>query len=334
MIDRSGRNWTTAIVLGACLFAASTAALAGDRPMAIRGQNPFTRVFGLPMYPTQQHLEAGEWDGMFLLDIVNHANVAVDGAEEVIFDGESQLFNLMATYAPTNAWQVGVDVPYVRYDGGFTDSIIEGWHDLWGLSNANREGPRDQLRIRYADQTATYDMVDDSSGIGDVRLWSSYTFKQSPTTRFAVRGTLKLGTGESDDLHGSGATDLAVDVSIIHRLFTRKTRLSISAHAGLLALGDGDVLSDRQEDLVPYGGVGLVWELNHHWDLLTQIQAQGSYFDSDLDPVGGSAVQISAGVRYLWPSSHWELVVGFAEDLVSDSTPDFSMRFEVRKRFK
>ena len=321
-------------VLGACALAFASGAAAGtDRPMAIRGQNPFTRVFGLPMYPAQQLLAAGEWDGSAVLDIVNHANVAAEGAEQVILDGETYLFNLLATYAPTNTWQVGVDVPYVRYDGGFTDSGIEGWHDLWGFSNANRDGQRDQLRIRYADQTTFYDIVEDNSGLGDLRLWSSFTFKQTPTTRLAARATLKLPTGDSDDLHGSGAADIALDVSIVHQLHAGKTRLSLSGHAGLLALGDGDVLSQRQEDLVPYGGVGLVWALSDHWDLLTQIQAQGSYFDSDLNEVGGSAVQISAGVRYCWARSNWELVVGFAEDLVSDSTPDFALRFELRKRY-
>jgi hypothetical protein len=36
-------------------------------------------------------------------------------------------------------------------------------------------------------------------------------------------------------------------------------------------------------------------------------------------------------VRYLWPSSGTELVVSLVEDLVSDTTPDFTVGFELRK---
>ena len=146
-----------------------------------------------------------------------------------------------------------------------------------------------------------------------------------------TRATLKLPTGDSDDLHGSGATDLAWDVALKHTLHEGKTSLDLSAHIGVLALGNGDVLAQYQEDIVPYGGIGLVWKTGKHLDLMLQVYGQGSYFDSGLDALGATSMQLTAGARYRWPNHNVELLLGLAQDLFADTTPDIAFHFELRK---
>jgi hypothetical protein len=313
-------------------IAHSTVAQASERPLGVRSLGPVTQIFGLPFYPDQTGPAAGDWELGAELYLVKHADFSNKGGEAIELDGESYFLNLGATVGIAPRWRAGIDVPVIHHGGGFMDSAIEGWHDLWGLSNSGREGPRDQLLIGYAENGDVVYLLDDSTtGLGDVRLWSSYALLESGPSRVSVRATLKLPTGDADDLTGSGATDLAIDVAASHSFALDESRLLVSAYAGLLALGDGDVIERRQEDLVPYGGLGVVWELNPRWDLLAELQMQGEYFDSRLDELGGTSTQLSVGVRYLWPSSGTELVVSLVEDLVSDTTPDFTVGFELRK---
>ncbi|MDA1073380.1 MAG: DUF3187 family protein [Proteobacteria bacterium] len=305
---------------------------ASERPLAVRSLSPFTQIFGLPFYPDQTGPAQGEWALSAGLDLVNHADLSEKDGEAIELDGESYVLNLGAKLGLSPRWRVGLELPIIHHGGGFMDAAIEGWHDLLGLSNSDREGPRDELLFSYTENGEVVYLLDDSTtGIGDIRVWSSYTLVESGPSRVSLRATLKLPTGDADDLTGSGGTDLAFDVAASHSFALDKSRLLVSAYAGLLVLGDGDVIERRQEDLVPYGGVGAVWELNPHWDLLAQLQMQGAYFDSRLDELGGSGTQLSVGVRYMWPSSGTELVVSLVEDLVSDTTPDFTVGFELRK---
>lgn len=324
----------TKVLFGIILLAPSLATIADDRPMSVRSTNPFTRVFGLPMYPSINEFNAEDWELAYVLEVVNHADTGFSGDERLVLDGESNLSNFMLSYALSDSWQFGADLSYVQYDGGVMDTFIENWHDAFDFTNSDRLGPHDLLQLTYTlNESEYYNIVDDNSGFGDVRLWSSFTFMQSENTRMSVRGTVKLPTGDSKYLHGSDAADFAVDVAAMHRLFSGKRPLSFSGYAGVMMLGDGDVISILQKDSVVYGGIGLVWEYNSHWDVLAQIQAQSSYFDSDLVELGES-YQISLGVRYLWLSANADLLLGITEDFIDDATPDFGVNFELRKSFK
>ena len=309
---------------------------ADDGPFVIRSQNPFTRVFGLPMYPSTATTRSGQWDGLLVFDIVNHADSGDDADETVVLDGETYIANAIVSFGLTDRWQLGADVPYVWYSAGRMDGFLENWHDLFSISNNNRGGPEDELLISYMrDQAPVYVMTEANSGIGDVRVWATYELmdRGEGRTRIVTRATLKLPTGDSDDLHGSGAADLAWDVAVRHTLYEGRTSVSLSAHVGVLALGNGDVLADYQEDIVPYGGIGIVWHIAKHMDLMAQIYGQASYFDSDLDALGASSVQLTAGVRYGWPNTKVELLLGLAQDLFADTTPDIAFHFELRKVF-
>ena len=95
--------------------------------------------------------------------------------------------------------------------------------------------------------------------------------------------------------------------------------------AGLLGMGDGDVLADQQRNAVPYGGLAATWHGTERFGITAQLQAQGAYIDSDLDELGGSTIQLAVGGVYRWPAYGIAVRFALVEDLISDATPDFGL---------
>jgi hypothetical protein len=95
--------------------------------------------------------------------------------------------------------------------------------------------------------------------------------------------------------------------------------------AGLLGMGDGDVLAEQQRSVVPYGGLAATWHMTGRLGVTAQLQAQGAYFDSDLDELGGSSIQLAVGGVYRWPAQGVAVRFALVEDVISDATPDFGL---------
>lgn len=305
------------------------------RPFSVRNHNPFTRVFGLPMYPDIYFVNKGQLSVQIVSDIVNHADGSSNSDEELVFDGESYLTNFLFRYGATKRLELGLDIPHVAYHSGFLDGFIEDWHDFLGLSNANREGKNNKLQITYTrDQITYYDIDKHSQGIGDIRLSAAYRLSASVPSGFVARASLKLPTGNSDELRGSDGTDVSLDISFHKEMPILGDSVAFSAHAGVLILGNGEVLSEFQKDAVIFGGSGLSWKTSKNVNLVAQLYGQGSYFDSDLDELGSSSLQFVMGGRYIWPNKNLELGVGVVQDMFSDTTPDVAFHFDLRMTYR
>ena len=170
--------------------------------------------------------------------------------------------------------------------------------------------------------------LDPVSGIGDVQLSAAVPLgKKIEAGRrpLALRFGVKLPTGDVDELLGSGGVDGSVGLYTNHmtKLLGRPT--GISGFAGVIGLGSGDLLPDRQRDFVPYGGMAVTWHASDSFGITGQFQAQGAYIDSNLDELGGSSIQLAIGGAYRFKSNGWVLRFALVEDLISDTTPDFGL---------
>jgi len=149
----------------------------------------------------------------------------------------------------------------------------------------------------------------------------------------ALYGGVKLPSGDEDKLTGSGATDYSFGLGYTDPLLLAGIRTVISAHAGVLMLGDGNVLEEDQKNTVGFGGVQLAFSATKRLTLLAQIQGASSYYDSDLDVLGGNTVQLSFGANLRWPESGWDWRFGIVEDGLSKVMPDFALHMEISRRF-
>ena len=271
----------------------------------------------------------GQWEVRTVFTITSHTEPAGVGEEALELDGESYRMGFTVARGIGNRLEIGGTAPLLHTSAGFLDGIVEDWHDVIGASNAQRNArARNQLNFGYdRNGESLFALEDTNTGVGDLQLYGRYQLLDPATTgrRLALHTGVKLPTGSASHLRGSGAADYSVGVGFSDPVTLAAAKMTFSAHAGMLFLGDGDVLKEFQESQVPFGGVQIGMRFGKRFDLLAQVQAAGSYYDSRLSTLGDTTVQLSIGVNARFPASGWNLSFGIVEDAFSDMMPDFAL---------
>lgn len=300
--------------------------------LAIRNHNPFLQIFGLPAYETAVSTRDGEVAFQVNFDISNHAEENSVATESITLDGESYYLTMALRYGYSDRLAFGIDIPFVGHAGGFLDAPIENWHDFWGLSNAKRQGARNELEIRYdSSQLASYELDSSGFGMGDIRLNAAAPLYRSEATgsEVGIRAGVKLPTGDADELRGSGAIDYSLGIYAEDTGLFGATSISVSALAGMLIPGNSDVLPAIQKDTVAFAGAAAAWRPTEQFGITMELYAQSAYYDSGLDEIGDHSIQLAVGGFYLTRASGLRLSFALIEDLFSDSTTDMAMQFSV-----
>jgi hypothetical protein len=312
-------------VLLACVAVAG----ADVSPFDIRTQNPFLQIYGLPEFQGATLQHPGDFSIGVSLAVANNAESAESSSESLVLDGETYVVNVALRRGVTDWLELGLDVPLITHSGGFLDSAIKNWHDLWGMSNSKRNGSDGELLFQYENsEVPQYQISSSSSGIGDVRFSAAVPLQfgaNKDDRRMALRLTVKLPTGDEQELRGSGAVDTALAIHLENSAQLFGKQIGYTGFAGVLALGNGEVLAVRQRDFAPFGGAALTWHANQRVAFTGQFQAHGACIDSELDELGGSSIQISVGGTYRSPRRRWSMSLALIEDLVSDATPDMGL---------
>lgn len=302
---------------------------AGVDVFELRNQHPFLHVYGLPPLQQAMLLERGKSDYALVLSIVNNAEARDTDAESIVLDGETYFADFKFRRRLHERLEIGVDVPFVKHSAGVLDRFIYDWHDFWGISNSKRGPPHNQLDYSYTNGgTAQQQVTSSSFGIGDVQLSAAMPLgaaDEAGSRHVTLRFSVKLPTGDSGDVLGSGAADAALGLYAQQSSQWFGREFAYSGFAGLLGLGNGDVLAEQQRSVVPYGGIAATWHATGRFGITAQLQAQGAYIDSDLDELGGSSIQLAVGGGYRWPAQGIAVRLALVEDVISDATPDFGL---------
>lgn len=307
-----------------------------------RSYNAFTQVFGRPEFFAGSMRAAGASEARVTLNLVSYSEIETaqglgPGPDGIELDGETYHALLSFEHNFTRRWEVGVKVPYLHHSGGFMDSTVDEFHDLFGLPEGDRPNQgQDELLFAKQEAGQTPFRLDDSTGgIGDVRLNSRFLLTEpgKDSRQLALQAGIKFPTGDEDDLLGSGATDYSVGLGYSDPISLAALRTTVSVHAGALILGDGDVLSDQQRDAVGFGGLQLTFEATKRIALIAQIQAASAYYKSSLDTIDSTTVQLGFGANVRFPQSGWDWRFGIIEDGLSKVMPDFALHMEISKQF-
>lgn len=308
-----------------CAVLTSAPAIAGEiLPLHSFNQSPLVQIHGLPAIGTARVPK--EHNGDFSLDwqMANNFTSATSPSEQLVLDGETHRLTLAARLGLANGYECGFELPYLSHSGGFLDSTIERWHNTFGLPDGGRpDSPRNLINYRYT--RADVDLVhvtQSTSGVGDARITGAMQLSNAPSGRdMALRGSLKLPTGDSAELRGSGGTDLALWLSI-----APDSRAGESWHGygggGILYMNKSDVMPDQQRRLVAFGSIGLGLPLIPSLTIVAQLDAHSPFYDgSEFRQLSGYAVQGLLGVAWeFMPKKN--LVASFSEDLVVNTSPD------------
>jgi len=307
-------------------------------PLSTSNTRPVVLVHAIPTSRNAQLTAPGEWQVSLDTELTNHFSYNYDSNESVRFDGETTRVALSAKRRITHDAEMEVIVPFIKHDGGSLDQFIEDWHDFFGFpQNGRKNNPRNQLLFYYEKNgVVKLDFREPASGMGDIQLIFAVDMMEqhNPTTgNLALKTSLKLPTGDSDKLTGSGAGSVAVWLAGDQSLnFFGMDGLRYFSIGGMW-MQEGDVIADQQRSFALFGGIGNGLKVSKRIALQVQLDAHTPlYQGSDLKEMGSVAFLLTMGGN-LELSNNWNLDIAVVEDILPHSAPDVTFHLGINSRW-
>lgn len=305
------------------------------RPLRVSNQAPLARLCGLPTLDRAQLLDVNQYEASFSWDLASSYTLGNNATEQVLFDGESHRLAVRLDRGLPGGWEVGIEVPLIAHRRGSLDSIIQEWHDFFGLPQGGRDqAANDQLEYSYRKNAAAlFNLQDEQSGLGDVRLLLSRQLSSTGTSALALHASVELPTGAERDLLGSDSVDVALWLSGVNLSRTMGQRFAVHWGGGLLVSDTGDLLPDQRRQLVGTGTLGLAWSPWPWLVLQTQVDAHTSLFeDSGLRQIDEASAQLAVGGAVKL-AERTRLELALVEDIAVDTAPDVNFHLLLSRQF-
>jgi hypothetical protein len=307
-------------------------------PFHTANRSPLVQIFGLPEPSPARIPERGSGEAGLFFDVASNYHDIDTGRETLLLDGEDYRTTLACRYGMGNRFEAGLELPFVGHGGGVFDRFIEGWHQFFGLPQGGRkEAPRNRLDYHYSkDGTERLKLNDSSFGIGDLRLTGGYQLYKGDTPDSGVislRGSLKLPTGNSHRLHGSGSLDTALWLDLSDDYTMPIGHLSLFGSAGGMAMTRGNVLPDQQRSVAGFGTLGIGWAPADWIAFILQLSGHTSFYDgSELKELSSNSLQLHSGGTLRLPGSLF-MDIAVSEDIAVNTAPDVTLHLAIRKPF-
>ncbi|BCS55556.1 DUF3187 family protein [Geobacter sp. SVR] len=308
-------------------------------PFRTVNQSPVVQIFGLPSESSATITLAGRTTVSLTQDVASDFAVNSNARERITLDGESYRWTLAVRHGIAERFEVGAEIPYVLYGGGFLDGFIVDWHNAFGLPQGGRDtAPRNKLKYSYTKDGVQKLLMDRSgSGIGDISLTGGYQLYHADDVQsrddLALRGGIKLPSGNSGSLRGSGSTDFNVALCGSMNNFTEWGSLGVFGSVGGMVMTRGDVLPDQQNSLVAFGTAGLGWGPTEWISFKFQLNAHTPmYHGSDLRELSTSSLMLVSGGALKLPGNYL-LDIGVSEDVAVATAPDVAFHLGLSKQF-
>ena len=325
---------SVAIFLLALLIAMNVKAEV-SAPFSTSNINPFVQLHGLPGARAAKLVPNNTLVWQVQTDIANNFTDSTDGFESISIDGETYRVNLSLRYGFGDRWEIGIDAPYIRHEPGQLDAFIEGFHDFFGLSQANRDDRlRNRLNYTYNLDVNAVRLNKSVSGIGDVRLNLGYKLRVDDNQSWSVRGGVKMSTGDPDKLTGSGGTDVFLGLYYSADTFLGNEALSFHSSVGALSMGHGELVGRdvNVEEMAIYGSSTLAWKLSPKLSLKAQFDFHSALYESRLEEIGSFAGQLILGGSVML-GRKIQLDLSVSEDVIVDTAPDVVFSIGLRSVF-
>jgi hypothetical protein len=314
------------IALAAVLLLAACAVQADDiRAFHNTNLLPFKQIFGLPSLDNSPLTEAGKWRLNLIGNLGNTYDIATGQQEKLTTDVETFRGSLVASYGLRDNWQISVEAPFVRHDGGFLDHFIYEWHQFFGLpQNGRTKDESDQLDVSYL-SGVSFELPGPERGPGDIRFNVAHSRPWKNRT-LVFSAEVKLPTGDFDKLTGSGGSDFSAGLTLNDPYSLEAYRITLYGGLAGVFLGDVDgELAAVQNNLVLAGRAGIGWQATKLIQLKLQLDAQSAIYDSDLEAMGDPALQLVMGGALTFTDDVY-LDIAVAEDVKTSTAPDVAFQ--------
>ncbi|MHB8058452.1 MAG: DUF3187 family protein [Desulfuromonadaceae bacterium] len=330
------------LIMVLSLFFSAGGADAADMeitPFSTFNQSPLVQIYGLPRDSGADIIPSGKLHIALNQDLSSNYTTTTNQNEQITLDGETWRVAFAARYGFAPGWDAGVEIPYLVQGGGFLDSFIIDWHKVFGLPQGGRDGTANN-RMNYSyrkDGLQRLSADRSGSGVGDISLTAGFNLYDGGDVanhdRLALKGAVKLPTGDSAYLRGSGGTDVMLQLCGSTTRYSEWGSLGVYGSLGVLAMSKGDVLRDQRNPVAGAATLGFGWgpaawisfkmQLNGHTPM---------YHGSTLDELSSSTLMLIAGGALRLPGEYL-LDIGVAEDLAVGAAPDVNFHLGLSKQF-
>ncbi|MBI2091986.1 MAG: DUF3187 family protein [Deltaproteobacteria bacterium] len=180
-------------------------------PLTMRNQNPLYLQF-LNIEPTRA-VTIPKNSVSFRVDN-EYSNTFERGLgrnTELFIDMESLRTSFNIDVGVYDNMEAGIEIPFLRFDTGFLDGFIQGYHNTFGFPNGGRErAANGSFDYRFLQGgNAIYNVGMEDFGLGDITLKFKHNFWEEKKLAPAVAWLFyfKLPTGSPKDGTGSGEPD-------------------------------------------------------------------------------------------------------------------------------
>ena len=299
-----------------------------DGPFSITNKNPFIAIYGVTRHRGVDVLDAKVAESKIGFNVnSNYERHINESGDSIILDGETEVWDLTYLRGLGAGWEAGISVPLLKHSGGYLDRSIVRWHDWFGMPQGGRDlALNDQLNYAVTlGQSDPIALTNRERGIGDVVVFVGKALSPDLT----LRSELKLPSGKTDRLMGSGGADINVSLDYRRRfgnVWNWGGRLSLAY------LGDNDIGLKNQNVIAAISShlaypVKPRLALKLQWDLNTR-----AYKDIQLEPLNQIGGVLSfGGTIKLTNRDRLDLI--FLENVPNgEAAPDFGFKMELSRR--
>jgi len=311
-------------VFGALIFvlAVSPHPALGE-PLAIKNHSPVW--FGL-LFPTSDAASAaqrGEWKSRLDTDYSNIYFIGKENGWQYAFDMELAQVSLDVRYGIADGLEAGMEQPFFHMGGGFLDSPVMAYHNVFGFPayNGELEAPRNHFLYQIVHGTREWNGASPHTVFnGDTALWLKQEIYRGDGSAASAKLLAQVPTASTTVGMGNGAWEWGVMAMVDQAL----EMWEISAATGYfnpvaINRGEGYALNGYY-----YWEAALVRSLPGRCSVIAQLTNATSPYASDTPELFRRQWQaLTIGFRHIMESGK-KIEISLTEDL-SFSAPDFTI---------
>jgi Protein of unknown function (DUF3187) len=248
----------------------------------------------------------------------------------VVRDYEGLVYENGVSFNPIKKLAVGFDLRLISYYGGFLDSVISGYHKAFGFPNGGREYvAENKIRIDIKNNNGVSLFLNKNAvSLGDIDLWTKYTFFEKRWISLAAMGAFKIPSGILSCLSGSGYPDIGTSLLAD---FRPVWLLTIYLQSGIVIPFDSFIPQAVSKPYPMYNGlIGLELNPLKVFSLNVQMNMKSSPLKSDIkhwqftgtDYLSLPQLNLLFGVIFAYKGFKWQFYV--EEDAITNAGTDIT----------
>ena len=306
------------------LFSAESNAASLGLPT--RDQNPMLQAYYLPAIDMQRD---NGWHLSHALYITNTFQNESRGNEKLIIDVESYRYDISVAYQ-SEKWRLGTTLPLIANKPGQLDSLIEDWHNIFGLPQSGRtQNPDDQINLSYSrNGNIVFEQNKSDSDIGDLSLSFGYRLSYSDKGSTELGIGIELPTGSIDSNSGNEKIDAAIWIGK-SRQFTEYSQFY--GMFGVSLPGKGGQLEDRIKSRIWFSQFGTEYDLSSDITGILQLDWHSATLKNSELTAFGNSLQMQLALQFQNWFDNYSVDLFFSEDILVKSAPDITFGLRVSR---